>query len=52
MFDQINNTSAARYKHDEDNPSIIINFALDEGLINISSVEHKGKVHLLFKMLF
>jgi len=51
MSDQIDNTSAARYKHDKDNSSVIINFALDEGLINISSVKHKDTVHLFFKML-
>ncbi len=39
-FDQIDNNSAARYKHDKDNSLIIIKFALDEGLININSVEH------------
>jgi len=54
MFNQIDNTSAVKYRHNKDASSIIIEFALDKGLISTDSVEHdknQDTVHLLLKML-
>ena len=52
--DQIDDTSAARYKHDEGDPSISIESALEEGRTSTRSVEHdgnQGTVRLLPKIL-
>lgn len=55
MSDQIDNTSAVRYKHNKDDSSIVIKSALEEGCISTNSVKHnenQGTVCLLFKILF